>query len=337
MIESQKVAREDELSLREIIQKFRYGFRFVLSRWYVIVLFAITGGIAGYFYNSKKETLYTAVCTFVVEGGQPAGSQATGLAALLTGSTSTSGGAGLFQGSTLISLYTTRLMLEKTLFSSVRFKGKNILLMDWYLQINRLGSQWSKVPSKQKPAMLASAIGKIQAEYVKVSSANFVTVIVKSPNELFSKAFAEKLIETVNKFYITTKTKKSLNNLNILQKQADSLRRILTISMRDAAASADAYPNANPALRVLGVQAQRKAVDVQSTTALYSGVISNLETTKLELRKETPLIEIVDKPVLPLSQEVPNLVTGLIMGALLSSLLGIVVILAQLFYKQINV
>ena len=325
--------RHDEVSLKQIILKVQKCFKYLLSKWYIILAVVVAGCIAGYLYSSKKKVLYTAVCTFVVEGGQPS-QQLTGIAALLSGS-ATSGGEGLFQGGTLLSLYTTRLMIEKTLFSQVVLNNRKVLLMDWYLKINNEGESWSKVPKKERAGKISGIISKIATDYVTVEPGNFVTVKVKTPDELFSKHFNEKLIETVNRFYVQTKTKKSLTALRILERQADSLRRIMTISMTGAAVAVDAYPNANPARRVLGVPAQKRAVDVQATTSLYSGVVASLESTKMELRKETPLIQIIDRPALPLSKNVPDIKRGIAMGGIAGGAAAVFLLLLQLFYSKI--
>lgn len=325
--------REEEVSLRDIILKLQYIAKYLLSKWYFILIAVILGATGGYFYSSKKKISYTAECTFVVEGGQP--SQSSGLAALLSGGSVSSGGGGLFQGGTLLSLYTTRLMLEKTLFSRVQRRDSTLLLIDWYLQINKEGNSWSEVPKASRGAKLSAVVSAIASEYVKVESGSFVTVKVKSPDELFSLVFSEKLIETVNNFYVATKTKKSLQTLRILDKQADSLRRILTKSMSGAAIATDAYPNANPAMSVLNVEAQKRNIDVQATTSLYSGVVTSLETTKMELRKETPLIQIIDRPMLPLSKEVPDVRKAIILGAIISSAIVSILILLHLFYKKL--
>lgn len=322
----------DEVSLKEIILRVRFCFKYLLLKWFIILPAILIGAIAGYLSSSKKKITYTAVCTFVVEGGQTA--QPTGLAALLSGSAG-GGDEGLFRGGTLLSLYTTRLMLEKTLFSTVDSNGKKIQLIDWYLLINEQDKKWAEIPSSEKSALLAGIIAKLANEYVSVQSGSFVIVKVKSPDELFSKVFAEKLIETVNNFYVQTKTQKSLTNLRILQKQVDSLRLIMTQKMAGAAVAADANPNPNPALRVLSVPAQRRSVDAQATTSLYSGLVTSLETAKMEIRKETPLIQIIDRPILPLNKEAPDVKKGIIVGSMLAGILTIILLLLHLFYKKL--
>jgi hypothetical protein len=50
---------------------------------------------------------------------------------------------------------------------------------------------------------------------------------VNSTNELFSKYFTEALVKEVSDFYIDTKSKKSRENMLILERQTDSIRREL--------------------------------------------------------------------------------------------------------------
>ena len=109
----------------------------------------------------------------------------------------------------------------------------------------------------------------------------------------------------------------------ILQKQADSLKSVLNGSITGVAAAADASPNANPLMSVLKVPSQRKQVDVQASTAIYAEVVKNLELSKIQLQKETPLIQAIDKPVLPLIvnkvSKIKAAAVGLILGFFLSS------------------
>lgn len=83
----------------------------------------------------------------------------------------------------------------------------------------------------------------------QVKKSSIISIRVMSENELFSKHFAEILAKEVSEFYVETKTKKSANNIRILEHQTDSIRRSLNSSMIGAASSADANPNPNMANR----------------------------------------------------------------------------------------
>ncbi len=327
------ISEQEEVSLREIIEKIQYILKYLFSKWIFILVSLVIGAITGYIYSYNNETYYIAETTFIIEGQQT--SQITGLASLFSGGSSTSGGGSLFEGGTLLSLYTTRLMLEKALFTPVKPNDSTFLFIDWYLRINDEGEKWSDIPEKIRGSNLSRIIATIASEYVKVEPGSFVKISIKSKDEKFSKSFNEILIKTVNNFYINTKTKKTLDNLKILENQADSLSKLLIGRMSGAAIAADNYPNANLALSILKVDVQKRNLDVQAATSLYSSVITNLESTKMELRKETPLIQIIDPPFLPLNKEVPDINKTIILFSFVSSLIVISVLILYLFYKNI--
>jgi hypothetical protein len=60
------------------------------------------------------------------------------------------------------------------------------------------------------------------------------------------------------------------------------------------AISIDANPNANLACQVIKVPNRLREVDAQ---AMLMELIKNLAVSQISLREETPLIQIIDKPV----------------------------------------
>lgn len=110
-------------------------------------------------------------------------------------------------------------------------------------------------------------------------------------------------------------------NVQVLQHQADSVRAILNSSISGVASAADAAPNANPLMQSLRVPSQRKQVDVQANTAIYGELIKNLEIAKVSLRKETPLIQLIDTPTLPLEDNKITKIKGMLIGLVLGGVL----------------
>jgi len=133
----------------------------------------------------------------------------------------------------------------------------------------------------------------------------------------FQNFFTERLVQTVNDFYVQTKTKKAFQNVQILQRQADSVRAILNSSINGVASAIDAAPNANPEMSTLRVTSQKRQIDVQANTAIYSQMVQNLELAKISLRQEIPLIQIIDKPVLPLAKNKVKKITAIFIGIIL--------------------
>ncbi len=87
----------------------------------------------------------------------------------------------------------------------------------------------------------------------------------------------------------------------------------MDVSMYQATRAIDAVPNANPMQQVLRVEPQRKQIDVQISSAIYTEIMKNLETSKFTLAKATPIIQVIEAPALPLSVVKPPLIksTGL--------------------------
>ena len=124
-----------------------------------------------------------------------------------------------------------------------------------------------------------------------------------SENEIFSKIFCESLARETSDFYIETKSKKSKINVDVLQKQVDSVKNALNGAITGVASEIDNVYNLNPAYNLKGAPSKRKQIDVQANTAILTNLVVQLELAKITLRKETPLIQLVDRPILPLGKE----------------------------------
>lgn len=344
--------QNDEVSLQEIVLKFLEWFRYLLLKWKVVLLTGILGGIFGFAYAYFKDPVYTATCTFVLDEGKSGGglSQYAGLAAMA--GINIGGGAsdGLFQGDNIMELYKSRRMLEKTLLSYGEFDGKKDLLINRYIKINRLREEWAKtrelqdlsfdIPAEKftriNDSVITTIVGDINNRYLTIAKPDkklsIIQVDVKSKDEAFAKNFNDAVVANVNRFYVETKTKKSMDNLSILQRQADSVRSVLNASIGGAASEIDANPNANMALQILRVPSQRKQIDVQANTAIYAEVVKNLEIARMSARQDIPLIQVVDQPIYPLRSLKRNpVVVGLAIGFLFSFMTMVFFILKLLW------
>jgi hypothetical protein len=161
-----------------------------------------------------------------------------------------------------------------------------------------------------------------------------IQVSISSQDELFAKVFNERLVEKVNAFYLETKTKKTGENLSILQTQADSVRSILDESIGAYAAASDRVPNANPLLSSATVESRKRQIDVQATGAVYQEIVKNLEIAKVNHRNNSPLIQIIDQPRLPLRRTEIRLVKGMVLGAFGIGFLTLLMLYFRRLYQK---
>lgn len=214
---------EDEISLKELILKIKEWISYLWSKKWTIIIAGIIGGALGLAYSFIKKPIYTATTTFVLESGEKGGGLGAyaGLAAM-AGIDLGGGGGGIFQGDNILELYKSRSMVEKALLDTVDIGGKKTSLIDHYVEVNKLREKWNQKPETKdvvfnaepnriKDSLMTDIIYVINKNILSVAKPDkklsIIKVDVKSENEQFSKLFNEKIVQTVNDFYVETKPK----------------------------------------------------------------------------------------------------------------------------------
>jgi hypothetical protein len=344
----------EEITIKEIVNAVKEASAYIRRKWLTVLIAGIFGAILGLAYAIFTAPTYKAVCTFVLEDSK-AGSglgQYAGLASL-AGITLGGNGGGIFQGDNILELYTSRTMIERALLTSCNFAGKNQLLINRFIDINHIRTEQKadgKIEnisfkgdpdnfSRKQDSIITEIVSTINKKVLTVTKPDkkltIINVEVVSKDELFSKYFTENLVQTVNKFYVLTKTKKESQNVQILQRQVDSVRTMLNSSINAVASANDAAPNANPQMSILRVTSQKRQIDVQANSGIYAEMVKNLELAKISLRQEMPLIQVIDKPVLPLFKNKTGEIKGLLLGFLLAVIVTIGVLILKKVFKQI--
>ncbi len=344
---------DDEISLKELIIKIQEWWRYLLSKWLIILIAGLIGGGLGLIYSIYKKPTYIAPLTFVLEEEGVGGLGNLGGLAAMAGFNLGGGasGDGLFKGENIFEIYKSRSMLTKTLLTAS--SQNDSLLIERYIAFNDLRNDWNKkpqlaaisfsIPREQftlhHDSIMGQIVNSIREKNVKVSKPDKKTSLIQvsttSTNEAFSKDFTEILVQNVNDFYIETKTKKSLENVSVLQHQTDSVRRELNAAIGGVAVALDANPNSNPARQVLNVPSSKKQVDVQANQAILTELVKNLELAKISLRQETPLIQVIDEPVLPLKKERFGKAKGIVLGGILFGFLTVFALLIRRIFQAV--
>ena len=355
MIEQQPI-ETDEISLKELIQKIKEWIGYLKTQWKIIFGVAALGAIIGFTYASFQKPAYSATTTFVLEEDKGGGglNGAMGLASSF-GLDLGGAGGGLFTSSNIIELMKSRLVVEKTLLNPVQVGGKEMSLADYFIQINNLKEAWSKKPalaninfpanadrtkfSLEQDSILQGISSGLTKNNLTIAQkdkkVSIISLTVKSENELFSKLLCEQLLKETSDFYIETKSKKARLNVEILQHQADSIRAELNSAITGVAAASDNVYNLNPALNVKRTPSTRRQVDVQANTTILTQLVAQLELSKVSLRKETPLVQLIDRPILPLEKEKLGRIKSFMLGGFLAGFLTVLYLVFGQLYKKL--
>jgi hypothetical protein len=347
----------DEITLKELILKAKEWYTFLLSKWKTIVVSGIIGAVLGLSYSFYKKPIYTATLTYALEDGKAAGGLggALGLASSfgldLGGS---SGGA--FAGANLMELFKSRAMVEKTLLAPVTQNNKTISLAEMYIQEKKWREKWDEKPKLKGLKFLPNAdrtkftraqdsiFGVIYNDLSKNAltveqkdkKVAIGTITMKGTNELFAQQFNLALTKTVTDFYIETKSKRAKENMDILVRQTDSIRAELNGAITGVAVANDNTFGLNPALNVKRVPSARRQVDVQANTAILTEIVKQAELAKVTLRKETPLIQVIDQPILPLPKEKFGKAKGILLGGILAGFLTILGLIVRRIFQELS-
>jgi uncharacterized protein involved in exopolysaccharide biosynthesis len=347
---------QDEISLKELILKIKDWYRFLLTKWLVILAAGIIGGAIGVGYAFTQKATYTASLSFALEDEKAGGGGlggALGLASSL--GIDIGGSAGnVFSGNNLIELMKSRTIIEMALLNPIRINGKMQSFAQYYISFNKLNKDWDTKPllkgivfkpnddrskfSLQQDSILGSIYNSVKQMLSvgqKDKKGSILSIEIKGEDEFFCKAFAENLAYEVSSYYIEIKSKKARQNLEILQRQTDSIRAVLNGSIVSVATAVDNTFALNPAMQVQKATISKKQFDVQANTAILTQLVTNLEMAKVSLRKETPLIQVIDRPILPLKKDKVGKLKSLILGGFLAGFLTVLILILKKLFADI--
>jgi len=333
--------KSKEVTILDLVKKIITLFKFLFSKWVIILCVGFISGICGIVYAWMSKPVYTAEMSFTTETESGGKLNAYAGIAAQFGFDIGGGASSLFEGDNLVELLKSKTLIVKTLLSP---SGNGNLLVDEYLKSERLDPSEEKIKFdtslKNNTRLEDSILNNIYKSIVtgelnvarRDKKLSIIVINIKGTNEFFCKRFVEQLATNAIQFYTDYKSRKARQNVEILQRQTDSVRLMLFGSISDVATITDL--NVNPTKQSLKIPSQKRQIDVQVNGTLYGELLKNLELSKLALRKETPLIQVIDTPRFPLDRKKPGrLMTG-ILWAVLGGILIVSILLIQRYIKN---
>jgi hypothetical protein len=341
----------EEISIIDIITKIKNILPLLKFNWKLILATSIFGGLIGFSITFLVSPSYKAVLTYAMEEDRNSSSGiggALGLASSLGIDLNNSNGGGAFAASNISALMKSHLIINKVLLQKFNINGKTLTLADYYIQIKNKRKKWKNYQKLkninfsriQNSSNLSFEQDSLLKEFYKdltqkenldiIQRDKKVTIVevqVNSESELFAKLFCEAIANQTSEFYVATKSKKARINTEILQRQVDSVRDILNKNIFGVAKAADDVYNLNPTLNVRSAKSKKIQVDVTANTEVLKQLIVQLELSKINLRKETPLIQLIDRPTLPLEIDKLNKAYTVFLSTLLFTILSIIYLL----------
>jgi len=245
--------QDDEISLKELIEKGRALFTYFMGYKWVIVAAGLLGGGLGFGYAHFFNVVeYESKLTFAIEEKGGGGGSLLGLASQF-GFDLGGGGGGMFTSDNLLLLFKLNRIIQGALLRPLP-EVKEGNLYNHYLathfkkalddnKIDLLPLDLNREKFSRAQDSLLKTISLNISEIViiakKDKKASFIDVTVKDQSELFAFWMNRYLVEEATHLYLDLKVGKMKRSLKILQNRVDSVQRILDGTMRSAASGID--------------------------------------------------------------------------------------------------
>jgi hypothetical protein len=312
---------EPEFSFAKLINDRTGDVKYVLRFKKALILVIIIGALLGAFAAWYKSPTYTARLTFVIDdsksmGGSGGLSALAGLAGFdLNG---IGGASGVLAGDNVEELIKSRKLIKATLLTAY---DTTQTLADRYAAIYKLNKKWLKYSpdgkitrfplnglhnNRLQDSLLHEMTELILKDEFGITKTDkklgFFEVNATMKDERLAQLFCNRMINQSTDFFISTKTKRLRDNVQRLQKRADSIGFILNNKTYAAAAASQNVIDLNPAYTSANANIEVKERNKIVLSTVYSETVKNLEASKTMLAQETPTVQIVDEPELPLKK-----------------------------------
>lgn len=347
---------EERVSILEMFQLLWAYLGFLRQKWLILLGGQLILSILLIAYFLLRAPLYTAETTFVVQSSSGSSDNISSLAGVVgINLNALSEESTLFQEDNILELYKSRRMIYETFVSSVPLpKGDSTRLITYWAKEKEVLPKWRKhlkdmafsfdIPlanyTVKHDSLLFEVIQDFKEENLLAQKPDrllsILSVQVKTKDPFFAKHFNEILVQKVNDFYFETETKKTGENLKVLSRQADSVRRVLEQTMLDLAIFNEQQPNLNPLYRQVRLPKKKIELDLQANATIYQEVVKNLEIAKITHRNNAPLIQVIDKPRYPLPDNGYSTLKAIVFGLFLGGFLMVCFLTLQYIWKKIQ-
>ncbi len=345
----------DDISLKDLILKFREFKNELFSNKRVLLLFIIPFVLFFSYRSIVEKFTYTATLNFMLNKSE---GSLGGLGGILG---QIGIGKGKYSKEKLMTLSKSRRIVGNAIFRKETINEKEDLLANHV--INHLDSmgQWASIAWYKKPFAKPNPLVDFRFKTNKIDSfdldskAAFKDVyeaLVGSPNggggmmsnkfneesgimeiSLSTKdpelsiALANDIFDELSEFYINKTIEKQKATYDILKTKTDSIRRELSGKQAALAAFEDRAQglwSKSAKLRKIRLQQEVKKLSI-----LYGEVLKNLEIADFTLRNKTPFVQAIDRPVLPITGVKRTLVKSIILAVILGLILGSIFIIIR--------
>lgn len=340
----------DEINIGDLFKKMGEYRKYLLRKWWVILIGAVVTGYLLRYYIEWRPEHYIAHSDFSVKGVE--GSSTSSLASLAS-----SFGIGISTGSEFtneyfLGLVQSRRVIKQTLLlkDTIQLKGQPPrvdYMLNFYIEMY---PKWAKKKKIKDFRIIHGDINALTVYEDSVMSVVYDEILdadlsisfneevglnqleFSSLNRDFSRIMADNLASNASEFYIFSQIDNEISTVSLIQDRADSIRLMMQAKEDALARTQD---QSAFTVKAAGLLNQGRLLrDIEILTLEYSTVYTQLELAKFDMRNKTPLISVVDSGDISTIKEKEQKMLFLILGIILGTFLSIGILSARKYYKD---
>lgn len=343
---------DDKYKISDFIRLVFSYTKFYLKRWWFIALCMLGLTALAWMYVKYYKPTYTAKAVFMTnsDSGNPLGGIMQ-----LAGRFGFGNNSREVDSEKIVELLGTRQLVLNTLMTEAEIEGKKDILINHYVDmmqkanpkdtLQKLTKKHIDSLSYKENAIATTIFNKIVKSQLKSSASKngLVNVNFTTPDEEFAAAFLNSLMDHTVNFYVRKKVEQQQFAFNFIRNQVDSLKGRLNSKEYQLS---NWYDSKVKELKAGSLKAgeymSRVDLDreVEILSVAYAEGLKNLELARMNLMSNTPVIQILDRPLVPIQKNVPYMRTfifyGLVFGAFIAIILLTLYKLIMDAYREIQ-
>ena len=340
----------EEVSLKDLILRLLEFYREIIKNWKIVLLITIPF-IAYFLYKAfTKPPTYPTELTFMInedEGGGLGGAMSILNQFGLGGG----GGAGKYNLDKILELSKTRKIIQSALFEKKTLNGSNDFIANHLIDIYNLHEKWENSKRglqefkfshddvetfelKENAALKALHTLIIGGKDVKgiystmINKESGIMVLkINSQSEQLSVDWLNLIYLHLSQFYINKSTEKQQATYALVKNKVDSLRTALSITESRLARFKDS--NRGLWTRTAKLEEDRLNRNMLELSTVYIEASKNLEIADFTLKNKTPFIQLIDKPITPITESSESKIRSIFLGGFVGGLISAIFLIAR--------
>lgn len=325
------------MDVQELKNKIASYTQRLKKRWYMHILLPLIFTAIFLKMAVGTKAVYTAVATFLP--AQQTDASGINPISMILGAAGEGGGSDYF-----IPLMKSKTISEQVVEDTIVWGGKRRLLADliieneppptlsqrvisgvisWVVKLVSPPSTGSGEPNPRINIIAGANIARMKTTIeasTEVETQGLIFLKYQDTNPTLTKFIMDRYIEVITSYYKKQKTEKSRMNYDFYVRRTDSVKQVLDGNIRKGAKIEDEekfkifVQDAIPTKQIEGQNELLKQ--------MYGELVSMREAALNELMRDTPVVQVLDKPEMPFDISKPNyllyILGGLFLGLFLS-------------------